>query len=603
MKLMGNILTRRWGIVATLAMVVVGVYGNILDNGFVWDDSVFIYDWEAIQRPVENLAELLFSLPQKHTNFRPIKNAFYAANYALWGENPMGYHAVAVVMHGVSAWLVWLLGYRLLKDEAASLVAALVFAVHPINTEAVAWVTANMDSLGVVVFLICLYGFVVYRQSQEKKWWWLSVAAAGAAFLTNELTFSVVAVVVLYDLLVGRGKWRLVGKEWAMYGALIVGYFGLKNWLMAEAGGGLSLRRIPIGIIGVVDYWRLLLWPANLTVNHHVWGTINAFYQFDSPYLGTIVWPGLLEKQTLVALAVITGFLVMMWRLRKSLPLGLFLAAALVVSFAPVMQLVPTTTIFAERYAYPASVFYGLLVGAVVGWGGKVLMAKWLNGSMVMWVVVGVMVGGYGYLTIQRNSDWQNHLSLWTQAVAANPTSAMNYDHLSQSYLNREEWDKALVNAQASVKLNSNYPIGLATLGAIYNQLERYAEAEAVYSRAIELTPTFSEAKNGLAIAQLGLGEYEAVRGFAGEKIESQPESVFGYLLMAKAFHKQFIYNQAENYYKKAVEIEPASVDALNNLGNLYMEWGRLDEARQMFEKVLELDGDLAGVREKLEGM
>src|SRR3990167_6626139 len=248
MKLMGNILTRRWGIVATLAMVVVGVYGNILDNGFVWDDSVFIYDWEAIQRPVENLAELLFSLPQKHTNFRPIKNAFYAANYALWGENPMGYHAVAVVMHGVSAWLVWLLGYRLLKDEAASLVAALVFAVHPINTEAVAWVTANMDSLGVVVFLICLYGFVVYRQSQEKKWWWLSVAAAGAAFLTNELTFSVVAVVVLYDLLVGRGKWRLVGKEWAMYGALIVGYFGLKNWLMAEAAGGLSLRRIPIGI-------------------------------------------------------------------------------------------------------------------------------------------------------------------------------------------------------------------------------------------------------------------------------------------------------------------------------------------------------------------
>ncbi|XP_021183889.2 protein O-mannosyl-transferase Tmtc3 [Helicoverpa armigera] len=586
----------RRGLGAILVLACILVYHNCLYCGFVFDDISAIKENRDLrpQTPISNIfLNDFWGTPihkeQSHKSYRPLTVLTFRWNYAIHGLQPAGYHLVNLLLHA----LVSLLYYRvcaMFLPEFASFVAAILFAVHPIHTEAVTGVVGRAEMLSSLFFLGALLCYA--RASQRRRYtdWRYVVACTacvGVAMLCKEQGITVTGVCVVYELFVAQ-KRRSSG--------------GISRWSWVDAWGkgsgwgcacGEAARRV-----ATVCCATLALLAARL----HVMGAqLPVFTRFDNPagaaqpparhltfaYLpalnawlltlpealccdwtmGTVAllktWRDPRNLATLALVVIIVAATIHALRTRSSaLSMGL---ALLVLPFLPASNLFfPVGFVVAERVLYMPSMGWCLLVAH--GWRLLAKRRAKLAASALIFLLL-----AFSAKTYMRNWDWKTEYSIFASGLKVNRNNAKLYNNVGHALEAEGKYAEALEFFNTAVSVQPDDVGAHINVGRTYNHLGRYQEAEDAYVRAKSLLP---KAKPGES--------YQA---------RIAPNHLNVFLNLANLISKNATrLEEADMLYRQAISMRADYTQAYINRGDILIKLNRTKEAQEVYERALLYD-------------
>jgi protein O-mannosyl-transferase len=458
--------------VALLLVLAMLLYGNTLVNGFTMDDELYIFRNPAVTSPS---VHGLFEATKANNVLRPFTFATFALNWVVGGGHPSGYHLFNLLLQAAVTLLLYLVLRKLLEavPQAATIafVTALLFAVHPIHTEAVASIAGRSELLA-VGFL--LGAWLLHLHDRPI----LALVCFVLALLSKESAVVLLPLVLAGDY--ARGKLKPLHRYVLIAGIALVylallwkvqgGRFGEKgiDFLDNPLAHLPASLRILNALRIAWKYVGLQVYPATLSCDY----SYNAILLFGN--LRHTVLP------TLTAALVLALWSLAIWRRKNEW----FLAGAIYLGgFAVTANiLVPTGTIMAERLAYLPSAGFCLLVALI-----------WIRleerNRRAAWAVLAIVVLALSVRTVIRNRDWRDNFSLFSAAVKAVPRSAKMHANLGGQYMNRGQLDAAQMELQTALGIYPDSPEALEISGLVESRLGHDQEARRLLEKALSMTP------------------------------------------------------------------------------------------------------------------
>lgn len=458
-----------------MALAVLAGYWPTLRAGFIYDDRFFVVE----NRSVHSLANTpqFFSSPSTTTAsipwnriWRPLRNVSYALDHALWGLRPIGYHLTNLIIHLTNGLLLLAIAVRLMPKGPAPLMVGLVFAIHPIQSEAVAWVSGR-DDLMVALFLLASWlARLRYRQSGRKVWLAGGLALFILSMLSKESAAAFPLVLPFLDILLhrrDRGEKRpLPWSEYTIWVVVAAAYFCIRLAILGGLShrgywGGRLLSTIATMLWVHLQYLRLIILPLWLRVDYIV-PPVSSF--------GDWRW-----MAGLSALAVVTG---LVWRFRRY---GWLPAAWIwwLVMLLPVSNIIPIAAIMAERFLYLPMVGVSLLAG----WFFGGLSPKFRVGlASVVLLLMAV-------LTMKRALEWREPGIFWSTEVSRSPWSPIAHNNLGQHYYRQGDLARAERCFSKALEIHPGLASARASLGDVYYHSGRYRLAVEQYNEYLRLEP------------------------------------------------------------------------------------------------------------------
>jgi protein O-mannosyl-transferase len=508
------------------------VYLGALGNPLVYDDVATIVENPSLRRPLHWPFVFVFN------RFRPVVNVSYAFDTVLWDGDPFGYHLTSVLLHALAAALLFLLARALIADAAgkdtaeapgrtgraaAPLVAATLFAVHPLMTEAVGYVSARPEVLCAVFVFASLLAARVAMRGQPR--WWVPAVAAWALGLGSRENAAMVPVLWLaYDRLLAPGDaparrrrlWRLHVPAIAL--VVAAGAFRVGAFLRDEAGAlprevwRHFLTELPI-------FWRylgLLLWPADQSLVHPAQRVASAF-----------------DPLVLVAAAGMVALAVAAWIVRRRWPVEVFALLWFPLLLAPSSSFIPLAELMAEHRAYLASAGIFLLAGS--GFGR--LLAWWqrtekrpLRAPQVAFAVLAALLA---VATMARNRIWEDPVTLWRDAATKAPLTWAPHFALGDALRDRDGCAAALAVYRRAVVLWPEDNRARINLGICLAQTEQYEAAVRTFDAALVVDPGSAAAHTNLGwLANRG-GEPELARQHFRAALAREPRNAVALINLA----------------------------------------------------------------------
>lgn len=568
------------------------VYGNTLGNGFVWDDhplvdnNIFLSSWRNI--PKLFTTNLFAGGSSPSAFYRPVQALTYMVEYHLWGSKPFGYHLTNLLLHLANAMLL----YALLVPVTTRLVAVisgLLFIVHPLNTEAVTYISGRADPLAVGFLLLAL---LAYREAKAKpQWGRYRLASLGAftlAILSKESAMIFPALLVLYDLTTDpltrpRELLARIGPRYAPYLAILGLYAGLRTLipdLHQVAGGGPTItlgQRLLLVFRVFAEYLGLLVLPRDL----HMERTVPLPISFFDP----MVMAGAFALLLLIGLA--------WWAWSRVRPLTLGIGWYLL-AFLPFSNLVPLNAYIAEHWMYLPAI--GLFV--VVGLGIGALQARGLQRSTAVPLVLALVL--YAGVSIRRNRDWRDEATFYETTLKSSPDSWRVLANLADLYRERGEFEKAIQTFRNVQAMSPLHPQGYLGLGMVYQKVGRDEEAVKQFEMALATYPRSARAHLHLADSYMKMGAQDKAIEHYQFVPELKPQSPVAYLTLGHGYLKARKYAEAVGAFQKGLEVAPLNSLLRGSLGWAYAAIGEDEKARQEYERALKIEPRSAIVRNNL---
>jgi hypothetical protein len=514
---------------------------NSLFNKFVWDDQDFI-NWE----PIHHLNSVGYffngSTPSFHEGiYRPVRHIFYAVSYSILGREPAGYHLQGIAIHLLATAIVWLIAKKLTNNSLVAFIGALLFGVHPVHVEAVSWLTASFDTIGLVLALGAYYLYLIFLETNSKLRLLASLSLGLLAFLTNELTLVLPLMIMITPIIVKpkTSQQLPIISLWSIF----IFYWLIRLTNQPLTGRETYLFGNPIIsfltlLVAPIKYALLLIFPIASSPIHLLRsGVTSLFYHDYENNLPTIAQFHF-GTDIILAFAIILFSLVIAIKLRKKHPFLTWAIFWFYISLLPVMQFIPQPIIFAERYLYLTSVAFCIVIAVYVAKLTKINNPK----SFLPFVAI---LAIFGVKTIIRNFDWQDSYHLWEKANQFLPGNPSVMGELG--WLAHEQGDnqKATELLNEALKINPKSSLRLTNLGEIYQSAGKFDEASNIYNQAINLNSK-----------------------------DTRPYLLLGSIAMA-----QQDFSKAETYNLDIIKIDPYSEAAHNNLAGLYLQQNRISEA------------------------
>jgi tetratricopeptide (TPR) repeat protein len=591
----------RIGLAALLLVAaVVAVYANTLRAPFVFDDRPAIVENPTI-RDLGNLGAVL-SPPAdvgSSANSRPLVNLSLALNYAAGGLDPTGYHGVNIALHALAALALLGVVRRLCRRPplAARLApvalpialgTALVWALHPLQTETVACVIQRTEGLVGLLYLVAAYALVRSAEADatsgaRRIWSAVVVAACLLGVFTKELIATAPVVLLLLDRTFLAGSFRAAWQQRrGLYVALAATWLPLA-WVVLAGGRRGGTVGFGLGVSSwdylltqakaLALYLRLAVWPHPLVLDY-----------------GTEVVSGLGEVWA-QALLVLGQLAITVVALRRR-PVEGFLGAWCFLILAPSSSVVPLTsqTIAEHRMYLPLAAF---AAGAMAG--------LWLRFGRRAWLAAGVWVVALGAVTVARNHDYRSALAIWEDTAAKAPANPRAHNNLVTELLPAGRIDEALAHGERSVALAPADASMHVNYGTALQLAGRTAEAVARYEKALRLDPASVDGRFNYGIILAGLGRLPEARGHFESVLRDRPGHAQARINLGNVLASLGLRAEAIREYQQALALQPDNPEGHYNLGNAMLSSGRLGEAAAEYEAALRLRPDYAKARTNLD--
>ncbi len=607
--------------IALIALLSFLVYANTLGSDFVWDDEDFIVERFEISK--------IGNIPYFFTTdfwgvYRPVREAFYALSYTIWGQNPFGYHLNAFLIHTSITILIYLIFTHTIGSRIA-LSTALLFSTHPVHTEAITFITTSFDEIGVFFFFLSFY---FYIGTTDRRMYAASIVFAALAFFTYEVTLTLPLTLVLYDYCFKRktnpksGRMIKNIKQYIPFFGVALFYFFVRFFLIGvKARGSYRAGSLYLTLLAMskalVEYIRVTIIPLDLTVYHDI-----------------TVPSSIFEPGVLLSLFLLAFLLKISLEARKRSKVVFFGIAWFFITLLPVSNIIPIQTLMAERYLYLPSLGFVLLIAVVLDW----MYNRFTDDRKIIpTIFLALILIFYSAATIDRNADWRDDLTLWKGTLDTNPNDYRTHLNLGKAYSDKGMYDDAIKEYNRALELAPNNPAAFSGLGVVYYMTGLYADSILRYKDALEFARSDSDKPKhhynlGLAYSAKGLydlataefrqaldlglnhprvhlnlgdayygkGSYDlAIVEYnrALELAPSDPQNVEIKSRLADvhnelgiSYGQHALYDLAIAEFKKAIEANPNSAPAHINLGSAYAFIGEYQLARREFKTVIELD-------------
>jgi len=488
--------------------------------------------------------------------------------------DPGPFHAANVALHALASVLVLLLLRHLTDRVAPALAGALLFALHPLQVESVAWVTELRGLLAACLGLGAALAYVAHARSPQPRPTGLGAAALGLFALSLLSKPSVVALpLVLFalDTLALRRDWRTALRAtapWFLLAAVVV--VAAKSQQDVETiGAGAPLWARPfIAGDALAFYLGKLFWPAQLAMDYG--RTPEAVMQSSGFYA---LW-------SIPAALVAAVFAVPSLRSARA-PVAIFAAGLL-----PVLGLVPfgyqRISTVADRYVYLA------MLGPALGL--CLALARW-NGR-ALWIGGGLLLAGLGWKSHAQTATWRSSETVFAHAVEVTPESWSLHVNLGADLSAAGRIDEARAHYLEALRLDPTAAQALYNLGAIAFRTNQLVEARNYLERAIAAAPAYSEAHASLGLVATQQGDFVRAEAALREALRILPGRAKTHEALGVLFAQTGKLDEAYRHFGEAVRLEPGYVQGHFNLGYTAARMGRAQEARGHYERALELQAD-----------
>lgn len=599
-----------WIHLFVILAVIAAIYYNSVNNGFVADDISFVKDNISI-RSLKNIPEFFLSPKSLAANdsewgtiiYRPLRTASYAFDYALFGLNPAGYHAVNLILHTAATVSLYFVILNLFNMPGAAFLGALLFAVHPVHIEAVSWISSRADLIGLVLVNLVFLSYFRYKLAREKAYLALALFLSFLSFLGKETMVVLPGLIILYDY-ASRNKRPIVDTiktniaSWALFSTVTLAYmvirFDITGRMSTNQGwwGGTVYSNFLMMAEATATYIRLLIIPYDFKF-HYI---IEPVYSVTDPGVAASL---LVILVTLAAIAYShfknrTVFFALGW---------------FYLSLVPIANIVPISfSMMAERYIYMPS--EGPIIAA--GYGLYLLYSKLSEkGLFYERLAVGVIVAlmlVFSVEVVLRNKDYRDEFAFYSSAVKASPGSAPSNRGLADQYYNRKEFDKAIAYYERAIAIDPGYIEAFLGETLTYRDMNELPRALAAAKKAALVAESVAslKPKNPLVRFNLGnaykeMGDLEAARGEWEKAVELDP----GY---SEAYNNLGIYYQLGGDYPKAIKMferslknDPFNSETYYNAGSVYEAMGDTAKAKEYYARFMKMAGE--EYRETVEGL
>ncbi|HUI08152.1 MAG TPA: tetratricopeptide repeat protein [Verrucomicrobiae bacterium] len=544
-------------------------YQNSFTGPFIYDDVPSIRE----NRTIRHLWPIWQCLSPPHRDWltvegRPLINLSLAINYALDGYDVWGYHALNLAIHLLAGLTLLGIVRRTLRQprlrdrfggaaDGVALAVAVLWTVHPLQTESVTYVVQRAESIMGLLYLLTLYCFIRGAESREAYvWYGLCVAACALGMASKEVMASAPLMVMLYDhaFLSGsiREAWR---RRWPLYVAL-AGTWILLGVVLVSAGifAKASTNAQGMGL----NWWEYLATEPNVILHYlrlSVWPHPLCFDYYGWPVAQT--WMSAVAFVVVLAVAVAASA----WAWKMNSAWG-FLGAWFFLILAPSSSLIPLDSPAYEHRMY-------LSLAAVI-----VLVVLGIHAvfGRHMVTVVTILTIGLGFLTWQRNRDYRSERVIWEDTVAKWPTNPRAQYNLGGTLQREGQLQRATEHYDRVLRLDPRF--ARAYFGRTYNNLGMISKEQKHYEQAVEYFRQALRNQPNLLEAHINLGFVLAVMGR---------------------------YEESLGQFRQALQINPDSAEIHNDLGVALMKKGSIEEAIQHFSEALRVRPDFADAAHNLQ--
>jgi hypothetical protein len=484
------------GTIAALVLVAVGTavtFWPTLDNGFLqiaFDDAI-ITDTAALHRPDWSSLRTL-ATQFIHAHYVPLTMLSLAVDHALWGLEPRGYHLGNVLLHALNAVLVWLFLRRLLVSAWTTTLAALLFAVHPLQLEAVSLAIQRKTVLSGTAFFLTLLCYQRWRDDRGRAWYAGAVAAFAAAALAKPAVVTLPLVLWLYEYtFLGRLRWLdklpFLAIAAAATAAAVAAHAAV-GAVHGVHGGGLIAHVVMTGRVSA-DYLVAALLPVGLSPIYY--------------YRRALVY----QPLNLLALAAVVGLAVAVIAGRRRRPWTFFCLAWLAVTLLPESNVVPLSQLRADRFLYLGMV--GIALWLAVGIEAlrmpRAHSAPFGAGQQVAAPVAGVLlVIGLAVATHTSAAVWRSDVTAWTRVVERYPWSATAWLLLGHAHAAAAEPQRAAAAYVVAVERDPELAGAHLALARLAHAGGDTGAADAHLHRYLALRPNDPDGINLLAAMRNG---------------------------------------------------------------------------------------------------
>lgn len=580
-----------------LVAMTVLAYSPALGGGFIWDDDDYVYENPLL--PATDGLKRIWTTGES-PQYYPLVFTTFWLEYRLWGLQAGGYHIVNVLLHAINAVLVWWLLRRM--GFGGAYIVAVIFALHPVHVESVAWITERKNVLSGLCYLLSVGSYLRFEATERRRWY----ASALVLFVLGLLSKTIVCTLPIALLLLRWWRQGPIGLKNVLRlvpFVLVGGIMGTAtavyehyNVLHGAHGAHWALsmpERVIVAGRAVWFYTSKLLWPSPLVFNYPRW-------QINPADALQWLWP-------LAAVLAAAG----LWMLRERWGRGLTVAAWFTaITLSPALGFVNVApmrfSFVADHFQYLASLG---VIAAAVGVAG--FLIRLVKGSetptrrgtarLCSGVLTTVVVAALGTLTYQQAFLYRDVEDLWRHTIRHNPGSWLARGNLGVLLRERGELDEAADQFEYMLAHCVPWPEPQAqahtNLGHIHRLRGDYRRAAHHYDQALTAMPNKHEARFSLAVTHYTLGDYEDAETQYRRYLNDNPEDARAHFNLALALDAQEQAIEAEKHYLQALRHDPHLGHAHRKLARLYQKQGRAEKTVAHYRAALQISPGSADLR------
>ena len=524
-----------WALALILIFAILSFH-NVLVSGFHYDDEHSIVENPHL-RSLSNVPQFFidpgtFSGMPEARMYRPLLLVTYALNYAIDGYEPLGWHLVNLLLHLANAGLVWWVAPAFGVSRYTALIAGLIFAVHPVLSESVNYVSCRSSLLATFFLLLAFKALGSARGLRQKRWWLLVCVAYCSALMAKSIAIVFPLLVAIFMVFRGRVQRGLLG--------FLFGF----SMLYVLATRAIIGRALLDPVRSIADQWATQIKAGAF----YIWKVAVPVGLSVEPQFA--VSTDFLSLSVLLPLALLSSLAGLVLKSRRG-DLAVFGMCWFAVALLP-SALVPLHVLVNEHRLYLPMVGLAL--------GGASLLNR---GRFRPVLALGLLV--FAALSIQRNEVWRNEETLWRDAVAKGPQMARPHVNLGKALLEEGDWIAAIESSQRALAIDSQLDRAHYNIGTAYLHQSQFELASAHFNRALEIRPELMPALNNLGntLQEQGLWR-EALAAYLRGLAIQQHASI--YHNMGNTFLEAGYSDSARICFRQALSAEPGMREAYKGL-------------------------------------
>ncbi|HET9528763.1 MAG TPA: tetratricopeptide repeat protein [Blastocatellia bacterium] len=582
-------------------------YGNSLGGDFVFDDTEQIVDNVDI-RSWDNLGKAFTThvwafrerpealrVPVPPPYYRPLFTVLFTIGYQLFGLWPQGWHLLSLLLHMLCSMGVYYVLLQLSDKKPVAWIAAMVFAVIPIHSESVSWISGVTDPLFSVFFLASFYLYMKFRAGGKGSHLALSLLMFACSAFSKEPGLSLILLLFLYEIIkpsetktsaarLSLSSVLAAAFKTLPFAAVGVVYLAARYMVL----GGLTWRN-PHAYEGpAIDVLLTLPWVIATYISHLLWP-----FNLSIAYNSSFVTEAASARFLVPVLILAAGFSALVYFRKK---IGREVWFALAIFFVPILPVLDLRQLSVEylifdRYLYLSVAGYGYLLGLGLMRlaSSNILGLSASRRAAITTASLAVLLVGFTAATARENRSWNDSYSLWSNAARIRPEFWAAHYNAALALMEMKRYGEAREMLDRAARIAPGEPFIFDALGRTSDAMGDAQSAIENFKRALALEPTMFESLNNLGTVYFKAGDYEAAEAQFRLSLKQKPQAVASRFNLALCYSKRGRYEEAKAELDRALEYAPEDAEILYELGLAQEKLGRRAEAAATLRRSLAL--------------